>query len=71
MFCIGARICGAVGRGEDGGIDGDGRMEGRRIEVERMDLRIVQQADAPNPAITSLFQARRHRRGVGDPCRWT
>jgi hypothetical protein len=30
---------------------------------------LVQQADAPNAAMTSLFQGRHHWRGIGDPDR--
>jgi hypothetical protein len=26
--------------------------------------------DAPNAAMTSLFQSEHHRRGIGDPERW-
>ena len=55
-----------------GGIDGDDMMSGGRIEMEmRQDYRnlIVQQADAANPAITSLLHAGRHWRRVADPFR--
>ena len=40
------------------------------FEADRKEMN-VEQADPPNSAIAPRFQIERHRRGVGDPGRWT
>jgi len=41
----------------------------RQSSVEKGTLILAEQADAPNAAMTSLFQGRHHWRGIGDPDR--